>query len=538
MDYYLKYLIESDTPKGRGQQSKDSPVEYLDILENLDKPHLYIPKSTTPQRNVKQIDYINELKGTDKPKRIIIESPQQIQPDKIQEYLQSFITKEEDEEPPVESNQVQNPDNKKLPENNIQLELKTIKTQMESLNKRYATVGGGGGTNAMQFANGGVMNGNLTVSGTVIVNSISASNYLGLSASGGDYVRKAGDIMTGSLIVPSISAANYLGMPSYVLKAGDTMTGTLFAPSISSYSLSAHVYDLSPDGTPTWREGRLFYDTNDHTLAMYTDIQNVTLQVGQEMWVRVVNKTGSDILNGTPVIINGAQGNRPTITKASAFTHGTSDILGVATHNIAHNATGVITVQGLVRDVNTDQWAEGTTLYLTLTAGVLSDIPVRAPYHPSKVGVVVYQHLNQGIIYVDPYKGSDIDELHDVLFDNKQNGDFITWSAPLSAWVNANKNSLSGAAVQRRVVKLTSSYTALSTDNTLVFTLTSAAVLTLPSINTVGNIEYIVKNKSISTSNLTISAYDSQTIDNINTHIIAPSNSMTVISDGNEWVIV
>lgn len=562
---YLKYLKESDTPIGRGEKSSDSPVEYLEILENIDKPKLFVPlnvespvvrKRTVPDNH---IDYLKILSEQEKPEPSIkkrptietqqyleelhhegrvhyVEQAEQLHPDRVHEYLQSFIKMEEDEEPPTGPNQVQEPDNKQLTEKNIQLEIKTLKNQMESLNKRYGTVGGGGGTNAVQYANGGTMNGNLTVNGTLLVTSISASSYLGVSAAGGDYVRRTGDIMTGTLNVPTISAITYQGLPSYdnryVELSGDRMTGTLFTPSVSALSLSAHIYDLVPDGIPTWREGRIYYDTNDHTLALYTDIQGVTLQVGQEQWIRVVNKTNNTIFNGTPVFIDGAQGNRPTIQKASAINQNQSRIIGLTTHNITDNATGVITVQGLVRDVNTLPWSEGTILYTSLTAGVLTDVRPLAPYHGTEVGIVVYQHGTQGIIYVHPQFGEELANIHDVIISNPVNGQYLSYIETLSSWTNVSSN--------RRVSRHVTSYTALTSDNIISFTLTAAATCYLPSITSFPNLnlEYIIKNKAQSTAGLTISAYTGATIDNEPFYTILPSESITIVYDGDEWIII
>lgn len=53
----------------------------------------------------------------------------------------------------------------------------------------------------------------------------------------------------------------------------------------------------------------------------------VTLQVGHEQYVRIVNKTGSQINDGQVVYINGTQGNRPTVALAQANTLTSSSII-------------------------------------------------------------------------------------------------------------------------------------------------------------------------------------------------------------------
>lgn len=94
---------------------------------------------------------------------------------------------------------------------NQEIDLKKVKAELEkSITTRFSTelmslkkmieMMSGGGSVAQQFANGGVMNGNLT-----IVGAISASQYLGLSAGGsgvsGDYLPLSGGTINGNLTV-------------------------------------------------------------------------------------------------------------------------------------------------------------------------------------------------------------------------------------------------------------------------------------------------------------------------------------------------
>ena len=76
-----------------------------------------------------------------------------------------------------------------------------IADEVVKLRKYVAVYSSGGGSVAQQFANGGVMNGNLTIFGT-----ISASQYLGLSGGGGggvsgDYLPLSGGTLDGDLNV-------------------------------------------------------------------------------------------------------------------------------------------------------------------------------------------------------------------------------------------------------------------------------------------------------------------------------------------------
>ena len=100
-------------------------------------------------------------------------------------------------------------------------------------------------------------------------------------------------------------------------------------------------YSVSPTSTTLQRLG--YWDAGNHTVSINVDsAAGVSLQLGQEQYVRASNKTGAAITNGSVVYINGAQGNRPTIRLAQADSGSTSLVIGVATQDIAKNAEGFV----------------------------------------------------------------------------------------------------------------------------------------------------------------------------------------------------
>lgn len=138
--------------------------------------------------------------------------------------------------------------------------------------------------------------------------------------------------------------------------------------------------------------GHLGWDAANATLAVMSDIDGVTLQVGQESWLVGRNATGVTIPNGTPVRIVGAVGQRPSI----APDNGQGDIVGLATHDIPNNSNGKVTVHGLVRDVDTSAFVAGDHLHVT-AAGVLS-----TAVSASAAGFVLNAHASQGVILSKP----------------------------------------------------------------------------------------------------------------------------------------
>ena len=155
--------------------------------------------------------------------------------------------------------------------------------------------------------------------------------------------------------------------------------------------------------------GRLVWNDTDGTLDLGLKGGNVTMQIGQEMFARVVNKTGSDFLeaNYQVVRIDGAQGQRLKVTLAQAnSTANVAGTLGLVTETIANNAEGFVTTMGLVRGINTsgylqgETWSDGDTLYLSQgTAGRLTKTKPTSGI-VCKVGYVEYAHATQGRIFV------------------------------------------------------------------------------------------------------------------------------------------
>jgi hypothetical protein len=171
-------------------------------------------------------------------------------------------------------------------------------------------------------------------------------------------------------------------------------------------------FDSLPDGTaPSYQEGLLYYDNDMGALTFYNNEADIALQIGQEQYIRVINQSGDDILNGTPVRVSGSQGDMVKIYKAEAFIHTGSysdseahnHILGLATHDILDTETGYVSIAGLVKGLNTDIYEAGDVLYVqTGSAGVLTNLEPKFPYDKIQVGIVGRKHASVGEILVLP----------------------------------------------------------------------------------------------------------------------------------------
>ena len=182
--------------------------------------------------------------------------------------------------------------------------------------------------------------------------------------------------------------------------------------------------------------GKLVWNDYEGTLDLRLKDGGVTLQVGQEQVLRVVNKSGILLPEGAAVYVVGAQGQRLKVALASSATEGlSSSTIGVVTQSggIANNAEGYITLSGLVRNINTSTFNEGDTLWLHSVAGTYDNTRPLAPEHAVRIGWVI-NAANNGEILVAIANPYELDELHNVKITNPQEGDTLVYRSGL--WVN------------------------------------------------------------------------------------------------------
>ena len=192
--------------------------------------------------------------------------------------------------------------------------------------------------------------------------------------------------------------------------------------------------------TPTVGVGKLQWDPTHGCMQVGLVGGNVNLQIGEETVAYVYNNTGSTITEGQVVRVVGSQGQRLTVALAQADGDPNSaTILGMATENIANNSSGFITTQGVVNNLNTNGFADGTLLYLspTVPGGVTATKPV-APQHLVWIGYVVKGNSGgAGSIYIHTQNGYELDELHNVkITDPVADNSFLVYDATLEVWQN------------------------------------------------------------------------------------------------------
>lgn len=267
--------------------------------------------------------------------------------------------------------------------------------------------------------------------------------------------------------IPSLSG--------YVPYTGATSDVNLGSHSLTSDEL---ILNTSPTKTLT-APGQMIWNDVDGTLDVRLKGNNVTLQVGQENVVRIVNKTGGDLLESNYQAVRvrlvsegGAAGQRLAVVLAQANNDPNSaTTIGLVTENINNNQEGFITTNGQVREINTtgslqgETWVDGDMLYLSgTTAGILTNIKPAAPTHTIVIGYVEYAHAIHGKIFVKVDNGYELDELHNVSISGVANNDLIQYDSALNLWKN---KSLSAAGIQPTLPSLTSGSVLFSNGTTI-----------------------------------------------------------------------
>ena len=195
-----------------------------------------------------------------------------------------------------------------------------------------------------------------------------ATNATGIATNVTDIATNATDIATNATAITTerdrATAAEALLAP--IDNAEFTGTTTIPSADITTANFNAGATG-----------GELSWNGQEKTLNLVTGT-DTTIQVGQELVLYAVNKSGATIPNGSVVSISGSQGNKPKIVLAQADTVANARrAIGVTTESISDNSSGFVTLNGKVRDLVLDSgtYTEGEVVYLSSTvAGGITNI--------------------------------------------------------------------------------------------------------------------------------------------------------------------
>lgn len=240
--------------------------------------------------------------------------------------------------------------------------------------------------------------------------------YLGAKASDPALDNDGEALVTGALYFDTVNDVMKVYDGSSWLAAYASLSGALIATNNLSdltdastaltnlgidTSISLEHIDLDTNATVSHAEGRVFYDKVNKSVAVYNDVSDITLQVGQEFYYRVYNNTGSTIANGKPVYFSGNHSTNPTIGLANGHDPNAYNVQGLATHDIPDQTYGYVTAAGACSGFDTSGLTAGASVFLGLTPGALTSTPPSYPNYPMCIGTCTVSDATNGTIYIN-----------------------------------------------------------------------------------------------------------------------------------------
>jgi len=232
--------------------------------------------------------------------------------------------------------------------------------------------------------------------------------------------------------------------------------------------------DLSVTGTSTFSEvnvnyidfsqsnfttqvGRLRWDNDFNTLSFGLTGGNVGLEVGEKLVTPAFNGESTSLVKGEVVYIFGAQGDKVKVKRASNLSDTTSSkTFGVVAETIAPSQIGYVVTQGVVPNLDLVSYNTGDIVWLGSTAGTFTVTKPQAPNHLVFIGVVLRNNNGNGLLFVKPQNGYELDEIHDVLITGATNSQILVYQSSNDTWQNRNIASMSiatGSGVSNYVTK-------------------------------------------------------------------------------------
>ena len=175
----------------------------------------------------------------------------------------------------------------------------------------------------------------------------------------------------------------------------------------------------------------------DMTKAVYDSDGDGVVDSSEKLEFIGKNSTGVTIAKNKVVYISGATGQKPNITLADASLEITSSkTIGITRTSIANNADGYVITHGTIHDIDTSAFADGNALWLSETAGEITNVIPSEPAHAVFIGYVAYAHPTAGRIILHIQNGYELNELHGVSVSSEVNNDVLQFESSTGLWKN------------------------------------------------------------------------------------------------------
>jgi hypothetical protein len=226
---------------------------------------------------------------------------------------------------------------------------------------------------------------------------------------------------TGQLLVKD-SAATY--DTSWTSKP--TLSGTVFDPAIATSFADV---------------GQIGWSAVDEGLAVQRDAAVLEV-LGQDNHVYVKCVQPGGMIKGQVAMFAGVDPTTLRLKVSVLVADGTYPsyvFFGILAEDIAENGFGFVCTNGYIRGIDTSIYpAESILWACTVNPGdlVLEQNLLGAPNLRIPTAVCVKSDAVNGEIYVRATTGQELYQLHDVQFENEQDGDQLDWVDDLQRWEN------------------------------------------------------------------------------------------------------
>jgi hypothetical protein len=174
----------------------------------------------------------------------------------------------------------------------------------------------------------------------------------------------------------------------------DLLLGLGNGPDNENYLISAvktliqEQVQLKTSAGASYSVGQLSYDPESKTGLMDTGYTGVRVNIGQEIHIPFYNNTGDTILNGTVMNATGVEPSSGLFygIKADASSPATSSsVIGLATADVLDGEIGLATRIGIIHDMDTSGLSVGGLVYLSETAGLMTNT---RPQYPANIVIM------------------------------------------------------------------------------------------------------------------------------------------------------
>ena len=255
-----------------------------------------------------------------------------------------------------------------------------------------------------------------------------------------------------------------------VSRTGDTMTGGLFTPSITATTISGTSinkvdYIVFNTGTTSAATvaGTVYFDNNEHALSYNTSInQGVTVNLGQQNYLRVFNNSGVDIQRGKALEVLSAYSGLPSVTLA-VNKHTGFNIIGVSAEIIPNNSEGIVITNGIISNIELTGMSVGSLVYASdSVAGKLDDatkylsFPLTA--RTNQIGFVVQTGVTTGKLFIDINNENSVLSLTDLERNVLEGNTISTGAFEFTGMTTASTTTFNIAPLKGWLVKNTYEY--------------------------------------------------------------------------------